>query len=606
MVKQNENSSAERENEKLLSSEETEKQAVESPATPSGKHAVGKERWISQILLITVAILVVAGVGLYFGRDLLSRTWLGSLFGATAEHARGEVYYCPMHPDYKSDKPGNCPICSMKLMKLEKEQEGTESKPEAESQMRVGLSGREMGSGGEKQAMPAANVIFIEPQRQQLIGVRSEPALVRPLVKEIRAVGKVTYDETKVTHIHTKVTGYIEQVFVDYVGKEVKKGDPLFTIYSPELVATQEEYLLALRASQRFAESSFEAVSARTNSLLEAARRRLELWDITSAQIKAIEKEGKARRTLTIYSPVSGIVTERAAYHHGRYVSPEMDLYTIVDLSTVWIMGEVYEYELPFVKAGQRAEIELPYSAGKRTLRGKISYLYPYLTEKTRTAKVRFEFPNSDFLLKPDMFVNVKLKINLGKRLVVPEQAVLDTGTEAYVFVDKGDGYFEPRGVKLGPEANGFYAIESGLKAGERVVTAANFILDSESRLKGAFANMGRPSQEAEGAAAAPQSNLEIALVEPKAAKVGQNTVRLTVKDASGSPVTGAEVEVMLFMPPMGGMAAMSSKATLKDAGNGLYVGTIDIPMAWSWQTTVTVKKRGHSLGSLQTTITAR
>ncbi len=606
MVEQDKNSLEERAHKKPLPSEEAEKQAVESPALPSSKQTGGKSRQFSPILLITVAILVVAGVGLYFGKDHLGGTWLGSLFGATAEHAQGEVYYCPMHPDYKSDKPGNCPICSMKLVKLEKTQEGAEGEPEAGSQATAGMPGMEIDSGGEKQAAPAANAIFIEPQQQQLIGVRSEPAVVRPLVKEIRAVGKVTYDETKVTHIHTKVTGYIDQVFVDYVGKVVKKGDPLFTIYSPELVATQEEYLLALRASQQFAESSFEAVSARTNSLLEAARRRLELWDITPAQIKAIEKEGKARRTLTIYSPTSGIATERAAYHHGRYVSPEMDLYTIVDLSTVWILGEVYEYELPFVKAGQRAEIELPYSAGKRTLRGKVTYVYPYLEEKTRTAKVRFEFPNPDFALKPEMFVTVKLKINLGNRLVVPEDAVLDTGTEVYVFVDKGDGYFEPRAVKLGAEASGFYAIESGLQAGERVVTAANFILDSESRLKGAFANMGRPGQQAKGAAVASQSNLKIALVEPRAAKVGQNAVRLTVQDGSGNPMTGAEVEVRLFMPQMGSMAPMTSKAALKDVGNGQYTGTIDIPMAWSWQTTVTVKKGGQSLGSMQTTITAR
>jgi membrane fusion protein, copper/silver efflux system len=603
MAEQDKNSLEQGASGEPLPSAEVEEHVIE--VAPVKRSGIWKSRRLLQILLTTVAILLVAGVGLYLGRDRIGGTRLGIFLGADAEHvhAQGETYYCPMHPDFKSDKPGNCPICSMKLVKLEKAPGSAGSKPATGAQP---MPGMEMGPGGEGPVTPAARAIFIEPQRQQLIGVRSEPAVRQPLVKEIRAAGKVTYDETRVTHIHTKITGYIEQVFIDYVGKVVKSGEPLFTIYSPDLVATQEEYLLALRASRQFAKSSFEGVSGRTNSLLEAARRRLELWDITPAQIQELEKEGKSRRTLTVYSPVSGIVTERAAYHHGRYVSPEMDLYTIVDLSTIWITGEIYESELPLIKTGQTAEIEFPYQAGKRTLRGKITFVSPFLEEKTRTAKIRFEFPNSDFALKPEMFVNVKLKINLGNRLVVPEDSVLDTGTEQYVFVDKGNGYFEPRAVKLGPEADGRYAIEKGLEAGERVVTAANFILDSESRLKGAFAGMGKPGQGPQGGAAASQANLKIELMEPKAAKVGRNPVRLTVKDASGSPVTDAEVEVTLFMPQMGNMAPMTSKATLKPMGNGEYAGTIEIEMAWSWQTTVTVKKEGKSLGSIQTTITAR
>jgi len=579
--------------------EEMESQAPPpSEEIESDAGGAGHSKKRRKTLLVAAVVLAAAGFGIYLGWNQICRIWMGKAQSVNTAQAQGDVYYCPMHPDFKSNKPDNCPVCSMKLVKLEKPG-GADSK-----QAMQGMPGMDMKSGDEGQAAPGANTIFIDPQRQQLIGVRSEPAAMRPLVKEIRAVGKVTYDETKVTHIHTKINGYIEQVFVDYVGKVVKVGDPLFTIYSPDLVATQEEYLLALRARRQFEASSFAGVSARTNSLLEAARRRLELWDITPAQISAIEREDKARRDLTIYSPVSGVVTERAAYHHGRFVNPEMDLYTIVDLSTVWINGEVYEYELPFVKTGLNAEIEFPYDGGKRTLRGKVTFVYPYLEEKTRTAKIRFAFTNPNFVLKPDMFVNVKLKINLGNKLVVPEDAVLDTGTEQYVFVDKGGGYFEPRAVKLGPEAGGYYAIESGLKAGERVVTAANFIIDSESRLKGAFANMGKPGERAKAPAA--QTALKIELMEPKAAKVGQNTVRLTIKDAQGNPITDAEVEVTLFMPQMGSMAPMTAKTTLKSAGSGEYAGTIDIPMAWSWQTTVTVKKEGKSLGSMQTTITAR
>jgi len=439
-----------------------------------------------------------------------------------------------------------------------------------------------------------------------MIGVQTALVSVVPLTKEIRAVGKVAFDETKITHIHTKVTGYIEEVFVDFMGQVVKQGDPLFTIYSPDLVSTQEEYLLALRSRNTLKNSSFEWVSTGSQNLLEAVRQRLRLWDIREEDIERLEKEGKVRRTLTIYSPVNGLVTERAAFHHGRFVNPEMDLYKLVDLSTVWILGDIYEYELPYVKNGQSVEIEFPYASETKSLRGNVTYLYPYLDPKTRTAQVRMEFRNPGFQLKPDMFVNLKIKVNLGASLAVPEDAVLDTGTEQYVFVDKGGGYLEPRPVKVGSEAMGYIAIQSGLSAGERVVTAANFILDSESRLKGAFANMGTPDQKQISSASGPAQNLRVEIIEPKAAKVGQNSIRLMVSDAAGDPITDADVDVTLFMPQMGSMAPMTSKASLRPMKPGEYQGTVEIPMAWTWQTTVSVKKGGKPIGSVQTTLTAR
>ncbi|MEW6734786.1 MAG: efflux RND transporter periplasmic adaptor subunit [Acidobacteriota bacterium] len=452
----------------------------------------------------------------------------------------------------------------------------------------------------------AGNTIYISSQRQQLIGVQTVAAESKQLMKEIRIVGKVAYDETKLTQVHTKVTGFLEDVFVNYVGQVVKRSEPLFTIYSPDLVATQQEYLLALTYRRQLSKSSFKEVSEGASSLVEAARRRLRLWDVTDEQIERLEREGVAQRTLTIYSPVSGVVTERAAYRRGKYVSPEMDLYTIIDISTVWIMGEVYEYEIPFLKVGQTAEVELPYTPErKKLIGGKITYVYPFLDAKTRTGKIRIECPNPDYQFKPDMFVNMKVSINLGFHIVVPLDAVMNTGTEQYVFVDKGEGYFEPRAVKIGSEAGGLYSIESGLSAGERVVTAANFIIDSESRLKGALANMGKPTEAAKQQAAA-AAKLKIDIVEPKTAKVGKNPVRLIVKDPAGNPITEAEVEVKLFMPQMGSMPPMTSLAKLNHEGNGEYTGEIDIPMAWTWETTVTVRKEGQTLGSIQTNITAR
>jgi Cu(I)/Ag(I) efflux system membrane fusion protein len=537
--------------------------------------------WRRRILITFVVMIAVAG-----GYFAVRRISLG--LGAKQISAEQRVYYCPMHPHYKSDKPGNCPICSMKLVEM------------------AGPGDQQPKLGAEEMPISEGSAIFIDPRHQQIIGINSVPATFKPLVKEIRAVGKVTYDETQVAHVHTKFPGYLEEVFVDYVGKVVKRGDPLFTIYSPELVSAQEEYLLALRAARELSENRFAEISSGVTSLVEAARRKLELFDISGDQIKAIEREGRARRTLTIYSPVSGVVIERAAYHHGRYIAPETDLYMIVDLSTVWVIGEVYEYELPFVEVGQTAEIEFPYAFKRKSLRGRVSYIYPYLDPKTRTAKVRFQFRNPNFELKPDMFVNVRLKVNLGTKLVVPEDAVMDTGTEQYVFVDKGEGYFEPRLVKLGAEAGGYYAIEGGLNPGERVVISANFILDSESRLRGAFAGMQKPSFEpAKVPPATTAAKLQIELLEPKIAKVGKNRIRVRVLDAFGNPIVDAEVEVTFFMS-MGSMPPMMSRAILSHGGGGEYSGEAEIQMAGGWQTTVSVKRAGRTLGSMQTTVSAR
>jgi Cu(I)/Ag(I) efflux system membrane fusion protein len=548
-------------------------------------------------LSIVVAFLVVAAASaatLYM--------WKPELFeraSAIELPAPESEFYCPMHPQQRSDKEGNCPICSMKLVKMD-----TAPSPAETAAMHAEHSGT---PAAQAPATPSteAPAIFIAPERQQLIGIKTVVAERKPLVREIRAVGKIAFDETKVTHIHTKVAGFIEDVFVDFVGKQVKRGDPLFTIYSPDLLATQEEYLLALKSNETFRDSSFNWVSRGSNNLLAAARKRLELWDITEGEIAELEKAGKAKRALTIYSPVEGIVTERAAYHHGRTVTPEMDLYTITDLSSVWILGQVYEYELPFIRLGQPVQVEFPYGAGTRERAGTIVFISPTLDPKTRTAQLRVEFPNQDMTLKPDMYVNFKSRVSFGSPLVVPADAVLDTGSQQYVFVDKGQGYFEPRTVTLGPEANGSYAIESGLRAGERVVTAANFILDSESRLKGVIGNMGTPSAPM-AAAAAPAPNLQVEIVEPRTAKVGRNSVRLIAKDAQGNPIPDAEIDISVFMPQMGNMAPMRSSAQLRPTGQGQYAGEIDIPMAWTWETTVTAKKGGVPIGSAKTSITAR
>ena len=450
------------------------------------------------------------------------------------------------------------------------------------------------------------NGIFIPPEKQQLIGMRSVPAAITTLTKDVRIVGKVSYDETRLTHIHSKVSGYIEEVFADSVGKQVRAGDPLFTIYSPDLVATEQDFLLALKSRELLRASTLASAAQGSENLIAAARERLRLWDVTDQEIQSLEKEAKVKRAIAVYSPVSGTVMERAAYHHGTFVDSTKDLFTIVDLSHVWVLGELYETDLPFVRTGQSAEIELPYSGRGTKIRGRIDFIYPFLDPKSRTVQVRMEFPNPDFSLKPEMFTNITMSTSLGRQVVIPQDALMDTGAEQYVFIDKGDGYVEPRKVKAGAEAGENVGIQEGLKPGERVVTGANFIVDSESRLKGAFANMGTPSKPLAGAGAVAAQTISVEVLEPKTAKTGMNPIRLLVKDADGKPITGAQVEAGLFMPQMGAMAPMRSNATLTEVGNGLYSGQIEIQMAWTWQTTVTVKKNGSVVGVAQTNITAR
>ncbi len=331
--------------------------------------------------------------------------------------------------------------------------------------------------------------VQISPERQQMIGVKIGKVEMRPIEKIIRTVGRVDYDERKVHMVSLKIGGWIEDLYVDFTGRFVKQGEPLLTIYSPELVSTQEEYLIALRARKDLAKSSFPEVAASGHSLAESARRRLKLWDISDDQIKKLEESGEVKKTLSVYSPFSGFVLEKMAYK-GMNVMPGMALFKLVDLSTVWLYADIYEYELPFVRVGQQAEIQFSYLQGE-TFTGKAIYIYPSLDPNTRTAKVRFEFPNPEGKLKPEMYGNVEIRVHLGRRLVVPEGAIIDTGLRQMAIVDKGNGYFEPREVKVGAKVDNYYEILKGLKAGERVVTSANFLIDSESKFKEAVGAPG-------------------------------------------------------------------------------------------------------------------
>jgi Cu(I)/Ag(I) efflux system membrane fusion protein len=332
--------------------------------------------------------------------------------------------------------------------------------------------------------------VEIPTDKQQLIGVRTVKAAVKPLHRVIRTVGRIEYDERKLATANTKIEGWIEKLHVDYTGRYVQKGEPLAEIYSPELVATQQEFLNVLRWAGQGRSVKDERTAMLlvkdAQTMLEAAKERLRLWDISDEQIKKIETTGKPIRTLTIYSPVSGYVLQKMAVQ-GMRVMPGEKLFDVVDLSSVWIVADIYEYELPLIKVGQTARIGLSYFPGK-DFSSQVDYVYPALAGETRTAKVRFTIPNPGGELKPQMFTNVEIRINLGNRLAVPSEAVIDTGVRQIVYVDKGEGYFEPREVTTGLKVDELVEVTGGIKAGEKVASSANFLIDSEAQLKGVTA----------------------------------------------------------------------------------------------------------------------
>ena len=385
---------------------------------------------------------------------------------ASAKKEPKILYYVdPMNPSNKTDKPGTAP-CGMDMVPVFED----EAEP----------------SGAD--ALPPGSV-RISPQKQQLIGVQTVEVSERALAASVRAVGRVTVDETKISHVHTRFTGWIDQVWVDYVGKLVKKNQPLLSIYSPELFSAQQELIIAKRSKELFQNTGFEGIGEGAKTLYETTRSKLKLLEISDAQIAEIEKRGAPLKALTLNAAMDGFVTTRNAYP-GQQVSPETELYTLADLSTVWVEAEVYEYEVSLIGMGQSAAVTFSSFPGK-TFQGKVAYLAPELDAKTRTLKVRVELPNPGFLIKPDMYANVELKIDYGKKLAIPAEAVLDSGSARTVFVARDGGYFEPRKVTLGQRVDDLYIVLDGLQRGERVVTSANFLIDSESQLKSAVGGMG-------------------------------------------------------------------------------------------------------------------
>lgn len=332
-------------------------------------------------------------------------------------------------------------------------------------------------------------IVTIPVERLQMIGVKYQPVARRPLEKLIRTVGRVAVDERKLAKVTIKFHGWIEELFVSALGDHVKRGQQLFTIYSPDLVASQEEYLLALQGQKQLGASEFPEVARGSRDLLEATKRRFQLWDITEDHLRELAQTGKVMKALPIHSPITGTVIKKEALA-GAHVDPGQELYTIADLSHIWILADIYEYELSFVKIGQQAAVTLSYDPGT-VLKGQVGFIYPTLDPKTRTAKVRFELDNRDETLKPDMYANVELRVNLGTRLAIPQEAIIESGQKQVVFLHHGGGKLEPRLIKTGVKTGEWSEVLDGLNEGEHIVTSANFLIDSESRLKSVVEGMG-------------------------------------------------------------------------------------------------------------------
>src|SRR5712664_1489349 len=483
-------------------------------------------------------------------------------------------------------------------------------KMQAALQASPGEMAQNSPNGGESAAMApqesALVPVQLSPERLQSIGVKTGRVESKVVEDEIRVTGNVAVDETRLSTVQVRYSGQIQKVFADATYQYLRKGQPLFTIYSPDLVATEREYLVARQNQQRVAQSTVLGVTEGAASLLEAATERLKQWGVSQREIARLESTGEVQKELEVDSPVSGYITERNALPNLT-VQPETRLYSVADLSTVWVLAEVLQNDLGRIKVGNRASLTVDSYPG-RAFEGRVNFIYPQVDMMTRTARARLVFANPGLKLTPGMFVNVTLKVPMGKQLVIPASGVLQSGTRQIVFVSRGDGYIEPREVQLGARAGDDFVMLKGVKAGEEIVTSANFLIDSESQLQAALGSFvpPPPGAGAAGAINAPQAKAELS-TEPDPPHKGANTFRVRLADASGRPISGAEVSVTFSMPamPAMGMAAMRTQVPLTEKGNGLYEGSGQLGSGGTWQVTILAKKNGQVVASKQLAVNA-
>ena len=451
--------------------------------------------------------------------------------------------------------------------------------------------------------------IQLTPQRMQSIGIVLGKVESKPVNAELRFYGNVQVDERRQAYVQTRFAGWIRKVYADATGNFIGKGQPLFTIYSPDLVATEQEYLLAKKNSESLQRSSVSGVALGAATLFSAAKERLLQWEVSPVEIEKLDQTGKVITDLTIHSPASGYITEKNVLPN-MYVQPETRLYTVADLSDVWVLAQVFQSDAGKIKPGNPAEVTVDAYPG-RVFNGRVDYILPQLDMNTRTLPVRLVFPNPGLKLRPGMYVNVRAKLPMGRQLVIPSSAAFHSGTKNLVFVHRGEGNIEPHEVELGPQVGNEIVVTKGIKAGEEIVTSANFLIDSEAQLQaaaGAFvppppgagqaASMNAPARE--------QANVELT-TDPDPPHKGSNTVHVKLTGQDGKPITGANVTVTFFMPamPAMGMSAMKTVINATDKGGGMYEGKGELGSGGSWQVTVRAQKDGQTIASKQLTLNA-
>ncbi len=520
-------------------------------------------------LIITGVVLGVLCVAVLFGVALVLRPWMGDAKAGEAATPGYEAAEASSHGEH---------------------------------------TGHEHAAPSPEATEPLASVQLTEDE-QRSIGLQTVLVERRSLRQELAAVGRVDEAETKVANISARIGGRIDQLHVDFTGQPVRLGQPIAEIYSPEVLASAEEYRLALENRKRLGTAAEQQALAGADDLVAASRRRLELWGLSAQQIQNIAISEEPRVDLTIFSSANGIVTERKVTR-GQYVNAGDVLYTVADLGTVWVKADVFANDLPFVHVGQSAEITSE-SLPDTKLRGQVSFLEPMVNAQTRTTAARIQVANPRMSLRPGMFVQVRFAMPAAEKvLAVARSAAVDTGTHKLVYVAKGGGVFEAREVRLGPASDEYYPVLAGLHAGERIVTQGNFLLDSQTRITGGMSGMFGGSKEYSQQAGAPETaQWKIVLRSDPAVPQGGSKASLdvSVQDAKGQPVRDAQVRVTLFMPamPAMGMGEMRESATLSPVGSE-YAGSISVPTSGTWTVTVEVSRAGQPLTSYRTSLNAK
>jgi RND family efflux transporter MFP subunit len=452
---------------------------------------------------------------------------------------------------------------------------------------------------------PPLSPIQLSARRMQEIGVTTALVEMKETSSGVQAPGSVAMDEQRISSVQTRFPGWIRTVFANATYQYVKKGQSLFTIYSPDLVSTEQEVLLARQNQAASSEHMHGTAANEGNWLLQAAEERLRRFDRPDAEISRIEERGSVEREVAIESPASGYIIERNALPNA-YVQPEMKLYTIADLSTVWVYANVFQTDVGRLKPGDRAEVTVDAYPGRK-FNGRIDQILPDVDQATRTVRVRLIFSNPGIMLKPGMYVDVDMSAPLGRRLVIPSSGVLQAGSRQIAFIDHGQGSLEPREIETGPRVDDSIVVLKGLKAGDRIVTSANFLIDSEAQLQGSMGGFASlPAAAGEGQRSADQVQIDFA-TQPSTPRKGGNTVRVNLTGADGKPVAGADVSVTFFLPamPAMGMSAMRAVSALTDKGQGAYEGSVQLGAGGTWDVTVTATRNGQAVAQKTLSVNA-